>query len=138
MQCHTILTTHPLFSPPPLLPSTLVIRSVNGRRLWAILSHGTGDHKGCIQVLSEALTHDPTNLECLYLLASCQHAVGLHREAAMTYEKAMKIRGETGGSVLQVLAFYQRQVALYTATKLNRPITEFQLDEDMSPRFKVS
>ena len=90
-----------------------------------------------MKLLSEALTREPANLECLYLLASCQHAVGEFREAVATYQTALEVEVDSGDALLQVLAFYQRHLALYTASKLSRPMAEFQLDKDMSPRFKV-
>jgi tetratricopeptide (TPR) repeat protein len=49
--------------------------------LRGILYHGMGRHRSAIKDLSVALKHESSNIECLYLRASCHHAIGEYKAA---------------------------------------------------------
>lgn len=112
-------------------------RFVNAYRLLGLLKHGLGDHKGAIRELSAALEFDSINLECLYLRASCHHAVGEYANAMKDYDAVVNLDIDSQEKfVLQCLAFYQRELALYSASKANVSFKWFDLDDDIHPMFK--
>ncbi|KAL3526852.1 hypothetical protein ACH5RR_011508 [Cinchona calisaya] len=75
-----------------------------------LLLHGMGEHKNAIKDLSIGLSLESSNIECLYLRASCYHAIGEYREA--------------------------KEVALYTASKLNTEFCWFDIGGDIDTLFK--
>lgn len=112
-------------------------RFVNAYRLLGILRHGLGDHKGAIKELSAGLEWDESNLECLYLRASCWHAVGEYKNAMKDYDAVLNLDVDSQEKfVLQCLAFYQRELALYIASKANVFFSWFDIDGDVHPMFK--
>ncbi|KAL0450193.1 UNVERIFIED_CONTAM: Suppressor of RPS4-RLD 1, partial [Sesamum latifolium] len=68
------------------------------------------DGRNAIKELSAGLSIESSNIECLYLRASCYHAIGEFKEA--------------------------KEIALYTASKFNTEFSWFDLDGDIDPLFK--
>lgn len=118
------------------------ILQIDGRfskayHLRGLLLHGMGDHRNAIKDLSIGLSIESSNIECLYLRASCYHAVGQYREAVKDYDAALDLELDSMEKfVLQCLAFYQKEIALYTASKLNSEFCWFDIDGDINPLFK--
>ncbi|KAL2522527.1 Suppressor of RPS4-RLD 1 [Forsythia ovata] len=112
-------------------------RFVKAYHLRGLLLHGMGDHRNAIKELSIALNIESSSIECLYLRASCYHAVGEYREAVKDYDAALDLELDSMEKfVLQCLAFYQKEIALYTASKFNSEFCWFDLDGDIDPLFK--
>ncbi|KAL9241598.1 hypothetical protein vseg_015692 [Gypsophila vaccaria] len=112
-------------------------RQVKAYYLRGFLSHRTGDHRNAIKDLSMALTIESSNVECLYLRASCHHAVGQFREAVKDYDAALDLELDSMEKfMLQCLAFYQKELALYTASKIGSEFSLFDIDGDIDPLFK--
>ncbi|KAL8124980.1 hypothetical protein AgCh_012596 [Apium graveolens] len=112
-------------------------RFARAYHLRGLLLHGMGHHRNAIKDLSDGLSVDSTNIECLYLRASCYHAVGQYREAVKDYDAALDMELESMDKfVLQCLAFYQKEIALYTASKLSSEFCWFDIDGDINPLFK--
>lgn len=109
---------------------------VPARSRWGVMLQGQGNHRAALKMLKPALEAQPQNLECRYLVASCLHAVGLHAEAAREYDACLSLSSGVEERVIQYLAFYQREVAFYTASKWKDPLSMFQLDADLDPLFK--
>ncbi|XP_021735079.1 suppressor of RPS4-RLD 1-like isoform X2 [Chenopodium quinoa] len=105
--------------------------------LRGLLHHGMGDHRNSIKDISKALNIESSNVECLYLRASCHHALGQFKEAVKDYDAALDLELDSMEKfVLQCLAFYQKELALYTASKLNSEFCWFDIDGDIDPLFK--
>ncbi|XP_062101861.1 suppressor of RPS4-RLD 1 [Humulus lupulus] len=105
--------------------------------LRGLLLHGMGEHRKAIKDLSTELSIDQANIECFYLRASCYHAVGEYKEAVKDYDAALDLELDSMDKfVLQCLAFYQKELALYTASKINSEFNEFDIDGDIDPLFK--
>lgn len=83
-------------------------------------------------------------LECYFLRAACYHALGNHKNAVADYIRCLDFEGklqkdEPSDRVqLVVLAFYQKELALYVYHKLDAPVASFCMDKDISPIFKVT
>ncbi|KFK30365.1 hypothetical protein AALP_AA7G251800 [Arabis alpina] len=104
--------------------------------LRGLVFHGLGEHRKAIQELSIGLSIE-NSIECLYLRGSCYHAVGEYRDAVKDYDAA--VDGELDAVekfVLQCLAFYQKEIALYTASKVSSDFICFDIDNDIDPVFK--
>ncbi|KAL1824253.1 hypothetical protein ACET3Z_011031 [Daucus carota] len=131
-----------LANPDKALECLHQILQIDGRfakayHLRGLLLHGMGQHRNAIKDLSAGLSLDSTNIECLYLRASCYHAVGQYREAVKDYDAALDMELESMDKfVLQCLAFYQKEIALYTASKLSSEFCWFDIDGDINPLFK--
>lgn len=105
--------------------------------LRGLLHHGMGDHRNAIKDISMALSIESSNVECLYLRASCHHALGQFKEAVKDYDAALDLELDSMEKfVLQCLAFYQKEIALYTASKLTSEFCWFDIDGDLDPLFK--
>ncbi|KAJ0040577.1 hypothetical protein Pint_27946 [Pistacia integerrima] len=105
--------------------------------LRGLLLHGMGQHRKAVKDLSTGLSIEPSNIECLYLRASCYHATGQYREAVKDYDAALDLELDSMEKfVLQCLAFYQKEIALYTASKINSEFCWFDIDGDIDPLFK--
>ncbi|GLT68821.1 hypothetical protein SLA2020_410190 [Shorea laevis] len=105
--------------------------------LRGLLCHGMGEHRKAIKDLSIGLSIEKSNIECLYLRASCYHAIGEYREAVKDYDAALDVELDSMEKfVLQCLAFYQKEIALYTASKVNSDFCWFDIDGDIDPLFK--
>eukprot|EP00261_Vitis_vinifera_P021485 XP_010652744.1 PREDICTED: suppressor of RPS4-RLD 1 isoform X3 [Vitis vinifera] len=105
--------------------------------LRGLLRHGMGEHKKAITDLSIGLGIENSNIECLYLRASCYHAIGEYGEAIKDYDKALTLELDSMEKfVLQCLAFYQKELALYAASKMNVEFCWFDIDRDINPLFK--
>ncbi|XP_011099339.1 suppressor of RPS4-RLD 1 [Sesamum indicum] len=118
------------------------ILNIDGRfakayHLRGLLLHGMGEHRDAIKELSVGLSIESSNIECLYLRASCYHAIGEFKEAVKDYDAALDLELDSMEKfVLQCLAFYQKEIALYTASKFNTEFSWFDLDGDIDPLFK--
>lgn len=109
----------------------------NAYRLRGLLCQGLGDHKGAVKDLSAGLRSDPGNMECKYMRASCRHALGEYADAVKDYDSVLDMEVDSiEKCMLQFLAFYQRGLALYTASKANYPFSSFDVDEDLHPLWK--
>ncbi|XWS33530.1 hypothetical protein CRYUN_Cryun22dG0091200 [Craigia yunnanensis] len=105
--------------------------------LRGLLLHGMGEHRKAIKDLSIGLSIENSNIECLYLRASCYHAIGEYAEAVKDYDAALDVELDSMEKfVLQCLAFYQKEIALYTACKVNSEFCWFDIDGDIDPLFK--
>ncbi|PHT56748.1 Suppressor of RPS4-RLD 1 [Capsicum baccatum] len=112
-------------------------RYAKAYHLRGLLLHGMGEHRNAIKDLSMGLSIDSANIECLYLRASCYHAIGLYKEAVKDYDSALDLELDSMEKfVLQCLAFYQKEIALYTASKINSEFCWFDIDGDIDPLFK--
>ncbi|CAK7337777.1 unnamed protein product [Dovyalis caffra] len=102
-----------------------------------LLLHGMGEHRKAIKDLSIGLSIENSNIECLYLRASCHHAIGEYGEAVKDYDATLDLELDSMEKfVLQCLAFYQKEIALYTASKINSEFCWFDIDGDIDPLFK--
>ncbi|TVU19671.1 hypothetical protein EJB05_35834 [Eragrostis curvula] len=98
--------------------------------LRGILYHGMGRHS----IISG---FPKTSIECLYLRASCHHAVGEYKDAIKGYDDVLDLELDSMDKfVLQCLAFYQKEMALYIASKANLEFSQFNIDDDVDPLFK--
>lgn len=105
--------------------------------LRGLLRHGMGEHRKAITDLSTVLSIDNSNIESLYLRASCYHAIGEYVQAVKDYDAALELELDSMEKfVLQCLAFYQKEIALYTASRLNNEFCWFDIDGDIDPLFK--
>ncbi|XP_065873083.1 suppressor of RPS4-RLD 1 [Euphorbia lathyris] len=113
------------------------IRFAKAYHLRGVLLHGMGDHRKAIKDLSLGLTFEKSNIESLYLRGSCYHAVGEYSEAVKDYDATLDMELDSVDKfVLQCLAFYQKELALYTASKINSEFCWFDIDGDINPLFK--
>ncbi|KAK9949075.1 hypothetical protein M0R45_004618 [Rubus argutus] len=105
--------------------------------LRGLLLHGMGEHGKAIKELSTGLSIENANIECLYLRASCYHAIGEYKLAVKDYDAVLDLELDSMEKfVLQCLAFYQKEIALYTASKLNSEFVCFDIDGDIDSLFK--
>lgn len=131
-----------LANPTKALECLKEVLQIDGRfarayHLRGLLLHGMGEHRKAIKDLSAGLSIENDNIECLYLRASCYHAIGEYREAVKDYDAALDLELDSMEKfVLQCLAFYQKEIALYTASKINSEFCWFDIDGDIDPLFK--
>ncbi|GJN10543.1 hypothetical protein PR202_ga28644 [Eleusine coracana subsp. coracana] len=93
--------------------------------------------RSAIKELSVALTYEGSSVECLYLRASCHHAVGEYKAAIKDYDDVLDLELDSMDKfMLQCLAFYQKEMALYIASKANLEFSQFNIDDDVDPLFK--
>ncbi|XP_027362066.1 suppressor of RPS4-RLD 1 isoform X2 [Abrus precatorius] len=112
-------------------------RFARAYHLRGLLFHATGEHRKAIKDLTMGLSIDAANVECLYLRGSCYHAVGQYKEAVKDYDAALDLELDSMDKfVLQCLAFYQKEIALYSAAKFNSEFCWFDIDGDIDPLFK--
>ncbi|KAE8672583.1 Suppressor of RPS4-RLD 1 [Hibiscus syriacus] len=112
-------------------------RYAKAYHLRGLLLHGMGEHRKAIKDLSIGLSIENSNIECLYLRASCYHAIGEYADAVKDYDAALDVELDSMDKfVLQCLAFYQKEIALYTASKVNSEFSWFDVDGDIDPLFK--
>ncbi|GJP32680.1 hypothetical protein CLOM_g17282 [Closterium sp. NIES-68] len=97
-----------------------------------------GDHWGAIEWCDKGLAFRPEDSELLYVRASMHHALGDHATALAGYDHLMAMGAGRQMTFNQALAFYQREVLLYTVARLDLPFSAFQMDEDMDVDFKVA
>ncbi|KAI3954875.1 hypothetical protein MKW92_015947 [Papaver armeniacum] len=101
--------------------------------VW-LLHHGLGEHKNAIKDLTMGLSIESSNIECLYLRASCYHAVAEYGNAVKDYDAVLDLELDSVEKfVLQCLAFYQKELALYTASKATSEFCWFDIDGDIDP-----
>ncbi|KAI9113425.1 hypothetical protein K1719_015352 [Acacia pycnantha] len=112
-------------------------RFAKAYHLRGLLFHAMGEHRKAIKDLTIGLSIDGANIESLYLRASCFHAVGQYKEAVKDYDAALDVELDSVEKfVLQCLAFYQKEIALYTASKIHSEFCWFDIDGDIVPLFK--
>ncbi|XP_059623972.1 suppressor of RPS4-RLD 1 isoform X1 [Cornus florida] len=112
-------------------------RFAKAYHLQGLLLHGMGEHRNAIKELSNGLRLESANIESLYLRASCHHAIGEYREAVKDYDAALDLELDSMEKfVFQCLAFYQKEIALYTASKISSEFCWFDIDGDVDPLFK--
>ncbi|KAI3871831.1 hypothetical protein MKX03_027738 [Papaver bracteatum] len=112
-------------------------RSSKAYHLRGLLHHGLGEHKNAIKDLTMGLSIESSNIECLYLRASCYHAVAEYGNAVKDYDAVLDLELDSVEKfVLQCLAFYQKELALYTASKATSEFCWFDIDGDIDPLFK--
>ncbi|KAL5706914.1 Suppressor of RPS4-RLD 1 [Ranunculus cassubicifolius] len=112
-------------------------RSAKAYHLRGLLFHGMGEHRNAIKDLSIGLSIESSNIECLYLRASCYHAIAEYKDAVKDYDTVLDLELDSMDKfVLQCLAFYQKEIALYTASKFNSEFCWFDIDGDIDPLFK--
>ncbi|KAK1269258.1 hypothetical protein QJS04_geneDACA006309 [Acorus gramineus] len=105
--------------------------------LRGLLRHAMGEHRKAIKDLSKGLSIESSSIECLYLRASCYHAIGEYSDAVKDYDTILALEFESMEKfVLQCLAFYQKELALYTASRMSSEFFWFNIDEDINPFFK--
>ncbi|XP_023517940.1 suppressor of RPS4-RLD 1 [Cucurbita pepo subsp. pepo] len=110
---------------------------VKAYHLCGLLYHGIGEHRKAIKELSIGLNIENSNIECLYLRASCYHAIGEYGLAVKDYDATLDLDLDSMDKfMLQCLAFYQKEIALYTASKSNSDFCWFSIDGDIDPLFK--
>lgn len=133
---------HELANPKKALDCLQEIQQIDGRfdktfYLRGLLFHGMGEHRKAIKELSNALSIENSNIESLYLRASCHHAIGEYGLAVKDYDAALDLELDSVEKfVLQCLAFYQKEIALYTASKISNEFCWFDIDGDIDPLFK--
>ncbi|KAJ0980264.1 hypothetical protein J5N97_008519 [Dioscorea zingiberensis] len=112
-------------------------RFAKAYHLRGLLYHGMGQHRSAIKDLSVGLSIESSNIECLYLRASCYHAIGEYGDAIKDYDMVLNLELDSMDKfVLQCLAFYQKEIALYTASKSSSEFCWFDIDRDVDPIFK--
>uniref|UniRef100_A0A1D1YH34 Tetratricopeptide repeat protein 13 n=2 Tax=Anthurium amnicola TaxID=1678845 RepID=A0A1D1YH34_9ARAE len=112
-------------------------RYAKAYHLRGLLLHGMGQHRNAIKDLSVGLSVESSNIECLYLRASCYHAIGEYKNAVKDYDAVLELELDSMEKfVLQCLAFYQKEIALYTASRVNTEFCWFDIDGDIDPLFK--
>ncbi|KAK2372574.1 Suppressor of RPS4-RLD 1 [Trifolium repens] len=131
-----------LSRPTKALECLTQVLQIDGRfarayHLRGLLFHAMGEHRKAIKDLTTGLSIDGANIESLYLRAACYHAVGQYKEAVKDYDAALDLELDSMDKfVLQCLAFYQKEIALYTASKFNSEFCWFDIDGDIDPLFK--
>ncbi|XP_077214890.1 tetratricopeptide repeat (TPR)-like superfamily protein [Tasmannia lanceolata] len=121
------------------LKQVLIIdeRFAKAYHLRGLLHHGMGEHRNAIKDLSIGLSIERSSIECLYLRGSCYHAIGQYGDAVKDYNAVLDLELDSVEKfVLQCLAFYQKEVALYTASKICSEFCWFDIDGDLDPLFK--
>ncbi|ONK64775.1 uncharacterized protein A4U43_C07F29780 [Asparagus officinalis] len=105
--------------------------------LRGLLYHGLGQHRTAIKDLSLGLNIESSDIDSLYLRGSCYHAIGEYEDAVKDYDGVLDVELDSMDKfVLQCLAFYQKEMALYTASKVNTEFCWFDIDGDVDPLFK--
>ncbi|KAB1214867.1 Tetratricopeptide repeat protein 13 [Morella rubra] len=139
---HLTQLYHDLANPKKALECLQQVLDIDERyarayHLRGLLLHAMGHHRKAIKDLSAGLSIENDNIECLYLRASCYHAIGEYRDAVKDYDAALDLELDSMEKfVLQCLAFYQKEIALYTASKICSEFCRFDIDGDIDPLFK--
>ncbi|KAJ6841917.1 suppressor of RPS4-RLD 1 [Iris pallida] len=112
-------------------------RFAKAYHLRGLLHHGMGLHRTAIKDFSLGLSIESSNIDCLYLRGSCYHAVGEYGDAVKDYDAVLDLELDSVDKfVLQCSAFYQKEIALYSASKFNSEFCWFDIDRDVDPLFK--
>ncbi|KAL3699782.1 hypothetical protein R1sor_017804 [Riccia sorocarpa] len=109
---------------------------IHAYRLMGLLLLSLGDHRGAIKELTIGLEMDSSNKDCHYLRGSCFHAIGNYKDAVKDYDVVVDSEVQPSERTVQSLSFYQREIALYCATRTNAPFNFFNIDDDLEPIFK--
>ncbi|GMI78422.1 SUPPRESSOR OF RPS4-RLD 1, SUPPRESSOR OF RPS4-RLD 3 [Hibiscus trionum] len=97
----------------------------------------TGEHREAIKDFSNGLSIKNSNIEYLFFRASCYHAIGEYAAAVKDYDAARHIETDSMEKFkYQWLAYYQKEIALYTASKFNTEFSQFNIDGDFDTLFK--
>lgn len=79
-------------------------------------------------------------VELMFMRAICYHAIGHFKQAVDDYTGCMQwSKGQISdeGRTFQFLSFYQKEMALYTYRRLDKNVTDFCPDSELSALFKV-
>ncbi|CAI5985627.1 unnamed protein product [Closterium sp. NIES-65] len=121
-----------------LLMALSVQENIDAYRNLVATRRYQGDHWGAIEWCNKGLAFRPEDEELLYVRASMHHALGDHATALSFYDHLLATATEQHMTFNQALSYYQREVLLYTAVRLDRPFSAFQIDDDMDVDFKVA
>ncbi|CAI5481740.1 unnamed protein product [Closterium sp. Yama58-4] len=113
-------------------------RNIGAYRNLVATRRYQGDHWGAIEWCNKGLAFRPEDEELLYVRASMHHALGDHAVALSFYDHLLSTATEQHMTFNQAVAFYQREVLLYTVARLDQPFSAFQIDDDMDVDFKVA
>jgi tetratricopeptide (TPR) repeat protein len=97
--------------------------------LRAICKFSAGDHRAALADFNSAVRIDSSHRDSRHMRGVVQHGLGLHAAAVADYEAVLKEAPDH-------VAWYNREVVLYTHSKLDTPVKEFNMDRDMAPAFK--
>ncbi|CAI5494859.1 unnamed protein product [Closterium sp. Naga37s-1] len=111
-------------------------RFAQAYRVWALLKHAMGDHKHALELVRVAMQLEPENVEGHYIKGSCHHALGQLQDAVTTYDALLSKPTRQEEQPLLFMAFYQREVAQFTASRLNKPLRNFDFEDNFTPEFK--
>ncbi|CAI5490696.1 unnamed protein product [Closterium sp. Naga37s-1] len=111
-------------------------RFAQAYRVWALLKHAMGDHKHALELVRVAMQLEPENVEGHYIKGSCHHALGQLQDAVTTYDALLSKPTRQEEQPLLFMAFYQREVAQFTASRLNKPLRDFDFEDNFGPEFK--
>ncbi|CAI5468015.1 unnamed protein product [Closterium sp. Yama58-4] len=111
-------------------------RFAQAYRVWALLKHAMGDHKHALELVRVAMKLEPENVEGHYIKGSCHHALGQLQDAVTTYDGLLSKPTRQEEQPLLFMAFYQREVAQFTASRLNKPLRDFDFEDNFGPEFK--
>ncbi|CAI5495683.1 unnamed protein product [Closterium sp. Naga37s-1] len=78
----------------------------------------------------------PLNVEGHYIKGSCHHALGQLQDPVVTYDALLSKPTRQEEQPLLFMAFYQREVAQFTASRLNKPLRDFDFEDNFGPEFK--
>ncbi|XP_060081664.1 tetratricopeptide repeat protein 13-like [Ylistrum balloti] len=88
------------------------------------------DFKKCLEI-------DPENINCQYMLALCDAAMGRFYESVKSTTKVMVKNSNVMRASPEFLkAHYLREYVRYLHSHLDQPITDLKLDEDLSEEFR--
>ncbi|CAI7847787.1 unnamed protein product [Closterium sp. NIES-54] len=121
-----------------LLMALSVQENIDAYRNLVATRRYQGDHWGAIEWCNKGLAFSPEDSELLYVRASMHHALGDHATALSFYDHLLATATEQHMTFNQAVAFYQREVLLYTVARLDQPFSAFQIDNDMDVDFKVA
>jgi len=95
----------------------------------AMTRFASGEHKLALQDFSQSLAFEPGQKECRHMKGVVNHGLGNHRAAVMDY-------GVIVGSEPNHVAWYNREVCIYTHHKLDVRVSDFNMDMELNKYFK--
>ncbi|CAI5481738.1 unnamed protein product, partial [Closterium sp. Yama58-4] len=96
-----------------------------------------GRHREVVSTARRGLKLNPNDIELNYLEASAHHALGDFEAALHQYTHILGLSPtDSHTSTLQGMAFYQREIAAYTVSKLDLPFAQFRLDYELNNELK--
>ncbi|CAI5475054.1 unnamed protein product [Closterium sp. Yama58-4] len=112
---------------------------VSPSRLWssALRSPNSSCPGEVVTTARRGLKLNPDDIELNYLEASAHHALGDFEAALHQYTHILGLSPtDSHTSTLQGMAFYQREIAAYTVSKLDLPFAQFRLDYELNNELK--